>query len=299
VQSWAALALLALIYVYGARLWLMLPLGLYLGVMMYQGYHRFRVVIPIILVAQVMLDRRGKRWPAAYQMMLGVVLLLAFFPMKQIGTMLQHREPIQDISEVIRGSARDALAGRADDQKFLDEFACAITASDELGRRFYGRGYLTLLTLPIPRQLWPQKPGLADHLRALSTNSRPIDQLGMITTMPGEFYLNFGVAGVVLMSFFYAVYSGKMFYFAYARPYYSVARFAYLLVACNLVQVYRDGLVSIIVFTVVNMMPLAAIVGLHLILRQNQPGMAPMPAPAGMRLRANRTAGNYKPTGAP
>ncbi len=43
-------------------------------------------------------------------------------------------------------------------------------------------------------------------------------------------------------------------------------RLAYLLIACNLIQVYRDGLTSIVVFTWVNMMPLMVIVALHYIL---------------------------------
>ncbi|HVH85315.1 MAG TPA: hypothetical protein VM912_01225, partial [Terriglobales bacterium] len=54
---------------------------------------------------------------------------------------------------------------------------------------------------------------------------------------------------------------------AYRRQYLTIGRFAYLLVACNLIEVYRDGLISLFVFTVINMMPLAAIVLLHLLQR--------------------------------
>ena len=37
----------------------------------------------------------------------------------------------------------------------------------------------------------------------------------------------------------------------------------FMLLACNLIQVYRDGLISLFVFVVINMMPLTAIVALH------------------------------------
>jgi hypothetical protein len=37
------------------------------------------------------------------------------------------------------------------------------------------------------------------------------------------------------------------------------------MIACNFIQVYRDGLMSLFVFTVINMMPLTVIVILHYI----------------------------------
>ena len=50
---------------------------------------------------------------------------------------------------------------------------------------------------------------------------------------------------------------------AYAAPYDSVLRFSYVVLSVNLIQVYRDGLQSIIVFTFVNMMPLVVMVMAH------------------------------------
>ncbi len=70
VQVWAGLSILALIYWYGFRWWLMVPMSLYLLIMSYQGYHRFRVVIPVILLIQIYLDRHRLRWPPPYVMAL-------------------------------------------------------------------------------------------------------------------------------------------------------------------------------------------------------------------------------------
>jgi hypothetical protein len=90
-------------------------------------------------------------------------------------------------------------------------------------------------------------------------------EMGMIMTFIGEFYINFGYLGILIMSFFTAYLLGRTYFHAYRSSYYSVLRFSYLLIACNLIQVYRDGLTSLFVFTVVNMMPLFVIVLLHLV----------------------------------
>jgi hypothetical protein len=44
-----------------------------------------------------------------------------------------------------------------------------------------------------------------------------------------------------------------------------VLKFAYLITAANLIQVYRDGLVSLVIFTLVNMLPLSTILVLHML----------------------------------
>jgi hypothetical protein len=78
-------------------------------------------------------------------------------------------------------------------------------------------------------------------------------------TMLGEDYANFGVIGIAIMPGIIGYWLGKFYFAAMRRPYYSVFRFAYVTVACCLVQVFRDGLQSAVVFPVVDMMPLAAI----------------------------------------
>src|SRR2546421_167720 len=57
LQLWPGLSLLALMYRYGFRWWLNLPMGVYLLIMSFQGFDRFRVVIPVLLIVQIYLDR--------------------------------------------------------------------------------------------------------------------------------------------------------------------------------------------------------------------------------------------------
>ena len=265
-QVWAGLTLLALIYWYGFRWWLMVPMSLYLLVMAYQGYHRFRVIIPAILLIQIYLDRRKLRWPPIYVLGVILFLMLIFFPLKDIGKLAQEGQDVVEIVDVSRQSVNNALAVQAPDQQFLDQLSCALTLMDDSGKRYYGTTYLALVTLPIPRQWWPNKPGLADYLVDISIPTRPMSEMGMIVTFLGESYVNFGYLGIIVVPGLLAYLLGRAYFRAYRNNYYSVIRLTYLLVACNLIQVYRDGLTSIVVFTWVNMMPLMVIVALHYIL---------------------------------
>lgn len=263
--SWAGLSLLALIYWYGFRWWLVVPMGVYLLIMSLQGFHRFRAIIPLILLLQIYLDRHQKKWPPAYIVAVIVAAMLLFYPMKTIGRMAQEGATMAEISESSSEILRDVAAGQNGDQTVLDQFASSLTLIDRAGRLYYGSTYLVLVTSPVPRQWWPEKPGLADYQKDFSTPSRPMGEMGMIMTFMGEFYLNFGYLGIVVLSFLTAYLLARIYFRAYRSSYNSVLRFGYLLIACNLIQVYRDGLMSLFVFTLVNMMPLSAIVFLHLV----------------------------------
>jgi hypothetical protein len=202
--TWAGLALLALIYWYGFRLWLIAPMGLYLFVMSIQGFHRFRAIIPLVLLLQIYLDRKQKRWPPLIATIPIIVAMLLFFPMKTIGRMAQEGATMGEISHSSSEIIADVMAGQNGDQTILDQLACTLTLVDRSDKLYYGATYLALVTSPIPRQLWPDKPGLADYLKDFSTPARPMAELGMVMTFIGEFYINFGYLGILIMSFFTA-----------------------------------------------------------------------------------------------
>ena len=264
-MTWAGLSLLALIYWYGFKWWLSAPMAAYLLIMGIQGYHRFRAIIPLLLLLQIYLDRRQKRWPPAIVVSGIVAAMLLFYPMKTIGRMAQEGATFGEITESSSEILRDVVAGQNGDQMILDQLASTLTLVDRTGNYYYGTTYLALLVAPVPRQWWPQKPGLADYIADYSAPSRPMAEMGMVPTFIGEFYLNFGYAGVILLSYLMAYGLTCIYFRAYRSSYYSVLRFGYLLVACNLVQVYRDGLMSLAVFTLINMMPLSVIVLIHLL----------------------------------
>jgi len=269
-QTWVGLSLLALIYWYGFRPGLLIGLAGYFAWVIYQANFRFRLLITLILLMQIYLDRRGRSWPGMSGISVFVISALLFFPLKGIGQQLQAGQGAGEVLENARTEIASVFTGDHPDQTILDQFASALTLADARGQLYWGLTYAGLLTVAIPRQWWPEKPGLTEYEHQISTSDRPMADTGMVVTMLGEFYLNFAYPGVVIMSFAVAYFTGVWFDAAYRAGYLSLMHFTYLLVACNLIQVYRDGLISLFVFTVINMFPLVLLVALHVCMRRKR-----------------------------
>jgi hypothetical protein len=264
LPSWVGLAVLGHIYYYGFRWYTGILLTAYLLLMSIQGGLRFRVIVGLLLAVTIWVERKGRKWPSP-TMVIGLAIAgLLFFPMKAIGSMTQEGRSFSDISTFVFDSFDEVAEGSAPDHQFLDEFASALTLLDQQDKRYYGSIYLPLLTLPIPRAWWPEKPRLTPFMVDISSRSRPMDQSGMIATYLGESYANLGLLGIFaippLLALGLAWFSRR----AYLAPYDSLLRFSYVLLSVNLIQVFRDGLQSIVIFTFVNMMPLVIVVLSHL-----------------------------------
>jgi oligosaccharide repeat unit polymerase len=258
-QFWPILVLLALIYLYGVRWMLTIPLGMLLLLMSIQGFNRFRVILPAIFLLITWQTRTGRKWPQKWMVVLLICLTMLTFSMKTIGWMVQRGDPLSDVIPVVEDSFSTAISGSSPDQMFLDMFAATMWLVDGYGHYFYGTTIYPLLFLPIPRQLWPEKPSISQYLYEIRDPLRPIYWAGMGGTMLGEAYANFGPFGVVIVPCIIGYCLGRFYFSAMRRPYYSVCRFMYVTVGCCLVQVFRDGLQSAVVFPLVDMMPLVAI----------------------------------------
>jgi hypothetical protein len=119
-----------------------------------------------------------------------------------------------------------------------------------------GSTYLAIITLPMPRAWWPNKPGLADHLQEISTSGRRYDVEGRILTYLGEAYANFGYAGMIIIPAMLGYLLTAACLRATTGPMLRLGRYLYLVFFMALVQTFRDGLLSIFVFTVVHNMPM-------------------------------------------
>ena len=156
-----------------------------------------------------------------------------------------------------------APGGKGGDTNFLDQAAIVMTLVDRHGSYFYGRTLATLLVVPVPRFWWPDKPAVNQYARDISTPARPIGTIGMIATLVGEGYADFGWVGVVLFPLLAAYGYGKFYFCAMRRPHLSVSRFGYLVAASMLLQVFRDGLTSVVIFTVIGAIPTTFVLHLH------------------------------------
>ena len=256
--GWPALGFFLLSYVQGVGPAIAIPFTAYLAVMGIQGFHRVRVVMPAIMLTMVYLDQRKLRWPPRNLVLAFIALAVVFVPMKQIGRSIQAGTSGREIFADSRESVQTALSGDSEFQ-FLDMLAATITLTDDRGSYFLGGTFTGLLTLPVPRPWWPDKPGLADYVFDLSTPQRPMGQTGMVDHLRRRVLHQFWALGVAVVPFCLAYLLGLWHRRAYAAGYGTRTHFAYVLAACSLIQVYRDGLLSFAIFVGVYSMPLVAL----------------------------------------
>jgi hypothetical protein len=266
MAMWPMGVLGLLVFAFGFRWYLVALIAFFLGVVALQGYHRFMLILPLLYFAAYYLQTVRRRWPT-FPIIIGAILVALVFPrLKYIGQAVQYgdtQEAFAQLGQSFTLNSKDKEV--ATSEEFLDQYAGSLTLADFNDRKFWGSTYLAIITLPIPRAWWPNKPGLADHLQEISTSGRRYDVEGRITTYLGESYLNFGYAGF----FFIPALMGYVFtaYFLQSAtgPMQRLSRYVYLVIFMALVQTFRDGLLSIFVFTIVHNMPmLFAVIG-HMI----------------------------------
>jgi hypothetical protein len=222
------------------------------------------LVLPLLFFTAYYLQTRRLRWPT-WPILLGALVFALVFPrLKYIGQAVRagdNQEAWAQVTESFTFSSREK--GESGGEDFLDQYAGALSLADTNGRNFNGSTYLAIVTLPIPRAWWPNKPGLADHLQEISTSGRNYAVEGRIITYLAEAYLNFGYVGLFLIPAFMGYVLTAFCLWANAGPQLRLSRYVYLVVFMALIQTFRDGLLSIFVFTVVHNMPMLFALILH------------------------------------
>jgi hypothetical protein len=227
---------------------------------------RYVLVVYAIFACFIVVSRGHRRWPPARLVVALTAIGVVWFPLKIIRASYWEGGGLADVFKNAVNYTTSALGegGHGGDTTFLDQAAVVMSLVDEHGEYFYGRTLAPLLVLPIPRPWWPDKPVMNHYLRDISTPTRPIGIEGMVATIVGEGYANFGYVGVVLFPLVAAYGYGKAYYAAIRQPHGSIVRFGYLFVACLLIQVFRDGFVSSFIFPFAGGMPMTVVLLLHL-----------------------------------
>jgi hypothetical protein len=260
-----------LMFVFGFRWYLLLLAAFFLGAVALQGYHRFMLVLPLLYFASLYLQTQRRRWPTIPILVAAFFIGLVFPRLKYIGQALQYGDTQEAIAQFSQVFVQDkkSYTDFAATEDFLDQFAGSLSLVDSNDRKFWGSTYLAIVTLPVPRAWWPDKPGLADHLQEISTSGRRYDVEGRIITYLGEAYLNFGYAGMLLIPAFMGYVLTATCLRAMSGPMLRLSRYLYLIFFMALILTFRDGLLSIFVFTFVHNMPMLFTWILHMI-----PGLA-------------------------
>jgi len=263
---WPIGALGLLVFAFGFRWYLVGLIAFFLGVVALQGYHRFMLVLPLLFFVGYYLQTTRRRWPT-WPILIGAVLIMLIFPrLKYIGRAVENGDT-QDAVALLAQSF--TLGGKdkedADSEQFLDQFAGGLTLIDYNERKFLGSTYVAIITLPIPRAWWPRKPGLADHLQEISTSGRNYALEGRIITYLGESYLNFGYVGLFLIPALMGYLLTAYCLYTATGPMQRLSRYVYLVFFVALLLTFRDGLLSIFVFSFVHNMPMTFTVICHMI----------------------------------
>ncbi len=263
--SWPMGALAVLIFSFGFRRELVLLSILYLSNVALQGRNRFMFVLPLFFLAAFYVQKMRRRWPSVTILIAGAIVALLFPRLKYIGTAIQTGDTAEATSQVLQSFNIGPDGGQTiQGENFLDQFAGALTLTDYSGIRLGGRTYLAVITLPVPRAWWPGKPGLADHVKEISTPGRQYDVDGRIITYLGEAYINFGYAGFFLVPALSGYLLTLICLRATTGPMLRLSRYLYLVLFTSFVQAFRDGLASLMLFTFVHNMPMLFTWALHL-----------------------------------
>lgn len=229
------LALLALCAINLARTFFVLPV--LMAVLIYQTMHREHK-----LSAQwwVTLAALGVLW----------------FVFKPIRQGIQKGEDPGKVWANASAYFEDSLRNPSGDTQLLDLQATYMAAADEAGKRFYGTTVLSVVYLPIPRFVWPDKPRLNDYAVELTSSSRALVREGLTPNLSGEAYLNFGWTGCAVIPFFYILGMQMAYRRVRNQGIMSPARWVYLLFLVCMVQVFRDGLDALVLYPFVDYLPL-------------------------------------------
>ena len=249
---------LIIMALYGVRRWTVL---LYVALLIPTIYNvpRFASVLSIFLVFLMYMNERGRRSLSWRWVALAVPVFVGWFFLKPVAAGLAAGNDIETIASTVgqyfAASTGDNVSA---DMQFLDMQACNMSLIDDYGKYFYGATYLPLLTVPIPRYTWPDKPSLSQYYKEISTPDRPVGNTGMTPGITGEAYVNFGLWGCFVLPF--------MMYWQFSRVYRRIVwstplspkAWLFIVFLVSSLLVIRDGLMSLAVYPFLYYLPLTA-----------------------------------------
>lgn len=254
-QNWLILSCLVIVFKYGFQKYSLIIIGICLFILAFQGQHRYRVLSPCLFLLFLYLHRENKKWLSSRFVLIILVGILIFLPMKYVGRLIQQGASTDELIEFASEYQESLGIGANADFSFLDMYASTLTLIDQHGGYYYGSTYFTLIFAPIPRQFWENKPSLVQWMTDVSTPARNLKELGSVATIYGESYANFGIFGIIFIPFLFAKYSARWYYKILDTNAQSANLFFYLCFAAMVIQVYRDGLNAIFIFLTVYNMP--------------------------------------------
>jgi oligosaccharide repeat unit polymerase len=263
-QNFVVLSVMALIFKYGFKQKYLFVMALFLGILALQGYHRYRVLVPLIFMVSFFLFSKRQKWIPKRYWLIGLVGLGIFMPLKYIGRLVQEGASLNDFTDFIIEYQADTGEGANADFAFLDMYAVSMSLIDQQGSFYFGKTFLPIILSPIPRNFWIEKPSLMQWTLDISIPERNISKLGAVCTIFGEAYANFWYLGIIIIPFLFARFSARWYFKILQTTPDSTSVLLYFIFIAILIQVYRDGLVSLFTFMIIYNLPCFLIISLSI-----------------------------------
>lgn len=223
-----------------------------------QGYARYRAVLPLLFVLLYYLKVYKLKLPPLKYILIAVLVIPITIPMKEIGMKARIGESI-NLVDLISDSFNEIFEGDSRELALLEQSAAMVGAVDQKEKIFYGETYSSIFFFFVPRSMWKEKPALNQWQYEISDAGRQFSTMGQVSLVTGEAYANFRYFGVVGILMLLGIFFSFL-YFTYSDVHVLHRGFLMLLLFdMILFQIWRDGLVSLFLFPLLNYLPIIAL----------------------------------------
>ncbi len=269
------------------------PVLLYVAYRSYNGWNRWTIVLLFLGIALVYSWQKRLRWVPLWSAALLIPLFLLFHTLGQNRDYFKRRLA----GEVVRHedvfmSPRDKMKEKYDTQEFANfDYLCFIVATvpERTGMFTYGSQYLQLLTAPIPRKLWKEKPVGAPvgtfNLNAYGNFN------GLTYSLPGDGWMSGGWIGLIITVGLAGTMLGLAHQWFWRHVGQNISTLFYLIGLAMLPQWFRDGSISIVKFLFWNLLPLFVWLGMTWLMGKRLVPAYSMVLPRSQILRMASTEG--------
>ncbi|WP_294311790.1 O-antigen polysaccharide polymerase Wzy [uncultured Chryseobacterium sp.] len=248
-------AVIILVYQYGFKKLYLIIFFFIIILYAAQGENRYRVILPLIFILLLYLKKHNLKFPPIKFILAGFVIALLTLPLKSIGSDLRNNQNVDLVESFIK-SFDEFSTGKSGDLSFVEQGAAMVSNINERGKYFLGRTYFPILIFWIPRSMYQEKPRLNEWQFEISDKNRNFGEMGQISLISGEAYANFGLFGAFVIPFFLGWFYAKLYLNQMYQSYLSRKFLLYAIFTMILFQVWRDGIISLILFPILNFSPL-------------------------------------------
>jgi len=223
----------------------LIPIVVYLGYRTWCGWSRFTIITFLLTVVLTYCWYHRKKWVPKWTIAVALPTLILFNVLGHNRDLLQSYikgQPAAALEFSAGMTSMEKMRLAADTQDFANFDYLAYLLSimpDRTGTYTYGTQHLQLLTEPIPRILWSEKPigSPINYFNIMDYGNF----MGLTMSMPGDGWFSGGWIGLVITMAVGAALAGAFHRWFWHHSDSPIAALFYASAVAMLIQWYRDG----------------------------------------------------------